>query len=68
MSKPIAFNYGQYEKALEEIRDLEEEVKNLEAKNEEMMFRVMRLKEENTNLTIHVRILEADLEAERSKR
>lgn len=41
--KPITFNYQEHVKALERIRDLEKTV--------------MKLKEENTNLKIHVRIL-----------
>ncbi len=46
--KPITFNYQDYVKAKERIRELE-------AKNR-------KLKEENTNLRIHVRILTADLD------
>lgn len=65
MSKPIAFNYGTYEKALEQIHDLEEEIKTLEAKVEKQTWEVMKLKKENTNLTIHVRILTENLKAAR---
>ena len=68
MTKPTVFNYGAYEKALEEIRDLEKEVDLLKKQNEKLMFKAINLKEENTNLQIHVRILEADLRAAKGEK
>lgn len=59
--KPNVFNYQDYVKA-------QERIKELEAKVEKQMWDVMDLKEQNTNLRIAVRILKVDLDAERAKK
>lgn len=59
--KPNVFNYQDYVKA-------QERIKELEAKVEKQMWDVMDLKEQNTNLRIAVRILKNDLDAERGKK
>lgn len=59
--KPNVFNYQDYVKA-------QERIKELEAKVEKQMWDVMDLKEQNTNLRIAVRILKADLDAERANK
>lgn len=59
--KPNVFNYQDYVKA-------QERIKELEAKVEKQMWDVMDLKEQNTNLRIAVRILKDDLDAERGKK
>lgn len=61
MSKPIVFNYQDYENALKRIEELETKV-------ESQSWEVMKLKEENTNLQIQVRILMEDLKAERGEK
>lgn len=58
--KPLVFNYGRYETLRDKCNDMAIEIEELRKKNKEQMFQIMRLKEENTNLQIHVRILEAD--------
>ena len=60
MSKPITFNYQDHVDALKRIRELEDKV-------EKQSWEIMKLKEENTNMKIHVRILTEDLKAERGK-
>ena len=44
--KPTVFNYADYEKALAKIQKQADEI--------------IRLKEENTNMRIHIRILEEE--------
>lgn len=61
MTKPITFNYQDHVRALERISELEEKVQH-------QKDTVMKLKEENTNLKIHVRILTEDLKAERGQK
>ena len=61
MNKPLVFNYKDHEDALKRIEELE-------AKVEAQSWEVMKLKEENTNLQIHVRILTEDLKAERGEK
>ena len=61
MSKPLVFNYQDYVRATERIEELEKKV-------EKQSWEIMKLKEENTNLQIHVRILAEDLKAERGEK
>lgn len=60
MNKPIVFNYRDHKDALKRIEELEAKVKK-------QTWEIMKLKEENTNMTIQVRILTEDLKAERGK-
>jgi len=60
MAKPLVFNYQHYENLRDVATDMQGEIEELKKKNEEQMFQIMHLKEENTNLKIHLRILEAD--------
>ena len=53
MSKPLVFNYKEYE-------DLRWAYKQLLEDNQKLMSDNRKLREENTNLKIHVRILEED--------
>lgn len=59
--KPAVFNYQDYVRATERIRELEEKV-------EKQSWEIMKIKEQNTNLQIHVRILSEDLKAARSNK
>lgn len=59
--KPAVFNYQDYVRATERIRELEEKV-------EKQSWEIMRLKEQNTNMQIHVRILTEDLKAARGEK
>ena len=61
MNKPLVFNYQDHAKALERIQELE-------AKVEKQSWEIMRLKEENTNQKIHIRILDAIKGRKRNKK
>ena len=62
MTKPIVFNYQHYDTLRDKCNDMAIEIAELRKKNEEQMFTIMRLKDENTNLQIRCRIAEADNE------
>ena len=53
MSKPLVFNYKEYEELRDAYKALLEENNQLKAENK-------RLRKENTNLQIRCRIAEAD--------
>ena len=59
MSKPITFNYQDYVAALKRIKELEDKV-------EKQSWEIMKLKEDNTNKAIHIRILTEDLKEARA--
>ena len=67
MTKPIVFNYQHYDTLRDKCNDMAIEIAELRKKNEEQMFTIMRLKDENTNLQIRCRIAEADNEQRLSK-
>ena len=59
MSKPITFNYQDHVAALKRIKELEDKV-------EKQSWEIMKLKEDNTNKAIHIRILTEDLKEARA--
>lgn len=62
MTKPTVFNYGRYESLRDKCNDMAVTIAELEAKVNHQAERVNELLQENTNLRIKCRILEADLE------
>ena len=60
MTKPLVFNYREYDTLRDKCNDMAVEIAELNEKIQHQKDEVMRLKAENTNLKIHVRILEED--------
>ena len=60
MTKPTVFNYGHYESLRDKCNDMAVTIAELTDKVKHQAEEVNRLKEENTNLKIKCRILEAD--------
>lgn len=60
-NKPLVFNYQHYENLREVAVDMQGEIEELKKQIEE-------LKKENTNLKIHVRILEEDRRNDKGNR
>ena len=59
MTKPITFNYQDYVKLKEDYEKLNQDYKD-------WLIKYSKLKDENTNLKIKCRILEADLKEARN--
>ena len=68
MSKPLVFNYRDYDNLRDKCNDMAVEIAELTDKVKAQAEEVIRLKEENTNLRIRCRILEADLDALKAER
>ena len=62
MTKPLVFNYGHYESLRDKCNDMAVTIAELTDKVKHQAERVNELLEENSNLRIKCRILEADLE------
>lgn len=61
--KPLVFNYGHYETLRDKCNDMAIEIEELKKKNEEQMFTIMRLKEENTDLKLEVEKANSEVSA-----
>lgn len=63
MTKPLVFNYREYDTLRDKCDDMAVEIAELTDKVRKQADEIIRVKEENTNLKIKCRILEADLKA-----
>lgn len=68
MSKPLVFNYRDYDNLRDKCNDMAVEIAELTDKVKAQAEEVIRLKEENTNPRIKCRILQADLDALKTER
>ena len=65
MTKPLVFNYRDYDTLRDKCNDMAVEIAELTDKVNKQATQIMLLKDENTNLRIRCRIAEADLNEQR---